>query len=71
MAKRPEVSKSVLSVEDLGELRKRLSTMSMTGLRDLYHAAHYRCRLQDGKAPIGRDIQELVQVWKELRRGKA
>jgi hypothetical protein len=68
VAKRPDVSKPVLSKDDLAELQRKLSTMSVTGLRDFYHAAHYRCRLQDGSTPLARDIQELVQAWKEMRR---
>jgi len=43
--------------------------MSITALYDAYNAAWLRCKVErDGKAPRAEKIQELVQVWKELRK---
>ena len=56
MARRPEVrpAKEVLSREELRELRSRLAVMSVTGLRDFYQTAHFRCQLQDNAVPGAR-----------------
>jgi len=59
---------SELSRDDLEKLRQKLAIMSITGLHDFYFAAHYRCRLEGAKIPAARDIQELVQAWKAIRR---
>lgn len=59
---------SELSREDLEKLRQKLATMSITGLRDFYFAAHFRCRLEGAKIPAAQDIQEIVQAWKAIRR---
>ena len=68
MARRPEVEKPVLTEEDLAHLRRKLSQMSITALESYYRAAYLRCALRDGTFPQARDIQQLVQVWRELRR---
>jgi hypothetical protein len=59
---------SELSRDDLDKLRQKLATMSITGFRDFYFAAHYRCRLEGARIPAARDIQELVQAWKAIRK---
>jgi len=44
--------------------------MSLTGLADAYYAAWLRCKMEPGgKPPRAAFIQELVQAWKELRKG--
>ena len=63
------MEKDILSKDELDELLKKLAAMSLTGLHDFYFAAHYRCRLEEGKIPNARAIQELVQAWKVMRRG--
>ena len=70
MARRPEVPspKDVLSKDDLGELQRKLSQMSVTGLQDFYRTAYYRCRLEGEQVPQARAIQELVQAWKQMRK---
>ena len=60
--------KMVLSREELYQLQRKLSTMSITGLQDFYRAAYYRCRLENAGLPPARSIQELVQAWKALRK---
>jgi len=70
MARRPEVPspKDVLSKNDLAELQRKLSAMSVTGLQDFYRTAYYRCRLEGEQVPQARAIQELVQAWKQMRK---
>ena len=61
------MEKDVLSEADLAALKKKLDAMSMTAIIDFYHAVYLRCKL-DKRVPKARDIQELVQVWKQVRR---
>jgi hypothetical protein len=43
--------------------------MSVTALRDAYYAAWFRCKPTEGaEVPSASTIQELVTVWKELRK---
>jgi hypothetical protein len=68
MEKRPDFADEVLSRDDLRELRRRLSQMSVTGVESFHRAAHYRCRYGAGQVPSARSIQEVVQAWKQIRR---
>jgi hypothetical protein len=70
MARRPDITPdSPLSDQQLAELRGRLSQMSVTAVRDFYHAAWIRCGLErNSNWPRAEAIQELVQAWKEMRR---
>ena len=54
MARRPEVAKHVLNRQDLADLNRRLSTMSVTAVRDFYHSAHLACRLDGDRVPSAR-----------------
>lgn len=56
------------SKQELADLQRKLSTMSMTGITDFYAAAYWRCQIKEGKPPEARHIQELVQAWKEIRK---
>lgn len=67
MARRPDVSKQVLSRPELEELNRRLASMSVTGVRDFYSSAYLSCRLDGERVPSARNIQELVQAWKQIR----
>jgi len=59
-----------LTPEQLAALRQRFARMSLTGLADAYNAAWLRCKMEPGgKTPRAAFIQELVQAWKELRKG--
>jgi hypothetical protein len=66
---RPNVApeNDILNREELAALQRRLSTMSITGVRDFYFAAYLRCRPENDTYPTARQIQELVQAWKQLR----
>jgi hypothetical protein len=58
-----------LSREELNQLQRKLSSMSVTALYDFYRAAYHRCRLEGYSLPPARAIQELVQAWKAMRKG--
>jgi hypothetical protein len=70
MAKRPDFTpEQPLSADQLGEMRRRFSMLSRTGLQQAYAEVWERCKLaRDGRPPKAEFIQELVQVWKALRR---
>jgi hypothetical protein len=69
MAKYP--GDAPLTPEQLAALRQRFARMSLTGLADAYYAAWLRCKIEPGgKPPRAAFIQELVQAWKELRKGE-
>ena len=59
-----------LTSEQLAAFRQRFARMSLTGLADAYYAAWLRCKMEPGgKPPRAAFMQELVQAWKELRKG--
>jgi hypothetical protein len=67
MARRPDREKSeVLSENDLKELRHSLAHLSVTAVRDFYERAYQDCRLVYNRLPSPRQMQTLVQVWKQL-----
>jgi len=72
MARRPDIAPDrPLSYQQLAELRGRLSQMSVTAVRDFYHAAWVRSGLERNASwPRAETIQELVQAWKEMRRAR-
>ena len=56
-----------LTTTQLADLRKKLSTMSVTAVKDAYHSAYFQCKLDGDKIPSARAIQTLVQAWREMR----
>jgi hypothetical protein len=69
MARRPDRGKvEILSEEELKELRHNLVRLSATAVRDFYERAYGDCRLIYNRVPTPRQIQILVQVWKQLRK---
>jgi hypothetical protein len=67
MARRPDRAKAeVLSQQDLKELRHNLAHLSVTAVRDFYERAYQDCRLIYDRLPTPRQMQTLVQVWKQL-----
>jgi uracil-DNA glycosylase len=67
MARRPDREKhEVLSENDLKELRHSLAHLSVTAVRDFYDRAYQDCRLVYNRLPSPRQMQTLVQVWKQL-----
>jgi hypothetical protein len=67
MARRPKSQKSeVLNQKDIKELRHNLAHLSATAIRDFYERAYRDCRLVYNRLPGPRQMQTLVQVWKQL-----
>jgi hypothetical protein len=69
MARRPGREKvDMLSEKDLKELRHNLAHLTVAAVRDFYEQAYRDCRLIYTRLPSPRQIQTLVQVWKQLRK---
>jgi hypothetical protein len=69
MARRPGREKvEVLSENDLKELRHNLAHLTLSAVRDFYEQAYRDCRLIYTRLPSPRQMQTLVQVWKQLRK---
>lgn len=67
MARRPDKHEAeILSEEHLKELRHNLAYLSLPAVRDFYEKAYQDCRLIYSRVPSPRQIQTLVQVWKQL-----
>jgi len=68
MARRPRPPEEILTREDVAELQRRLSMMSITAVDDFYQYTHSACRIFPGHFPSPKAIQELVQAWKQMRK---
>jgi hypothetical protein len=69
MARRPDrEKKDILSEKELGELRHNLAHLSLGAVRNFYDQAYRDCRLIYSRLPGARQMQTLVQVWKQLRK---
>jgi hypothetical protein len=69
MARRPDREKTdILSEEDVKELRLNLAHLSLGAVRDFYEQAYRDCRMIYSRLPSARQMQTLVQVWKQLRK---
>jgi hypothetical protein len=69
MARRPHPeikSTEILNAEDLKELRHNLAHLSINAVRDLYDQAYRDCRLIYHRLPTPKQMQILVQAWKQL-----
>lgn len=67
MAPRPEFPASVMTREELKQLKRSLSILSPYAVRDNYKVMLEKCRLREGALPTPRMMQELVTLWKVLR----
>jgi len=67
MARRPQPEED-LSQKEINTLRERLQMMSGTAVQDFYRGAHLACGIGPGHFPTARNIQELVQAWKQMRK---
>ena len=56
----------MLSEENLKELRHNLAHLSLPAVREFYERAYQDCRLIYNRLPSPRQMQTLVQVWKQL-----
>ena len=73
MARRPASEKpapDVLREEELDQLRQNLANLSVDGVRQFYERAYLDCRLLYDRLPSPRKMQTLVQVWKQLWKGR-
>jgi hypothetical protein len=67
MARRPDAREAeMLSEENLNDLRRNLAHLSLPAVRDFYEQAYRDCRLIDNQLPTPKQMQTLVQVWKQL-----
>ena len=67
MARRPNRDKAeVLTEKDLKDLRYNLAHLSVTSVRDFYERAYQDCRVVYNRLPSPKQMQTLVQVWKQL-----
>ena len=72
MARRPNFEKTeIYTQKDLDELRYNLAHLSIDAVRRFYDRAHEDCRMMYGRLPSPKQIQTLVQVWKQLWKWKA
>jgi hypothetical protein len=56
----------MLTKESLRELRHNLAHLSLPAVRNFYEQAYQDCRLIYDRLPSPRQMQTLVQVWKQL-----
>ena len=72
MARRrdPDEPPNILSAEELKALRQNLAHLSPDGVRQFHERAFEECRLIYTRIPSLRKMQTLVQVWKQLRKGR-
>jgi hypothetical protein len=67
MARRPNARETeMLSTNNLAELRRNLAHLSLPAVKDFYEQAYRDCRLIYTRIPSPRQMQTLVQVWKQL-----
>ncbi len=56
----------ILSEKDLQEFWHNLVHLSVSAVRDCYEEAYRDCRLVFIRLPSPKQMQTLVQVWKQL-----
>jgi len=56
----------MLSKENLDEIRRNLAHLSIDAVRRFYDRAHEDCRMIYDRLPSPKQMQTLVQVWKQL-----
>jgi hypothetical protein len=67
MARRPDYGKvEVLSEKDLKDLRHNIAHLSPPAVRNFYETAYRDCRLAYNQLPTPKQMQTLVQVWRQL-----
>ena len=71
MARRPDEKPEVLSEADLKEIRRNMALLSIDAVRRFYDRAHEDCRMMYGRLPSPKQMQTLVQVWKQLWKWKS
>ena len=56
----------MLSKENLDEIRRNLAHLSIDAVRRFYERAHEDCRMIYDRLPSPKQMQTLVQVWRQL-----
>lgn len=70
MARRPgSENPEIFTEKDLSELRHNLAHLSIDGVRRYYQRAHGDCRMIYDRLPPPKQMQTLMQVWKQLWSG--
>jgi hypothetical protein len=59
-----------MNAAELADFRRHLANLDRYRLLNIYREAWYGCRPGDSGLPNGRAVQELVQAWKVLARGR-
>ncbi len=57
---------NVLNAEDLKHIRHHIAHLSLSAVQEMYESALEECRLVNARLPNPRQIQMLVQIWKQL-----
>lgn len=71
MTRPPDRSKvEIFSEKDLDELRYNLAHLSIGAVRDAYERAYQDCRMIYSRIPTPKQMQTLVQVWRQLWKWK-
>lgn len=58
--------RDALTKAELGEVRRNLAMLSLDSVERFYRQAHAACAVE--RKPGARAMQQLVSVWKVLRR---
>jgi hypothetical protein len=67
MARRPDPGNpEIFTEQDLKELRHNLAHLSLDAVRRFYEGAYQDCRLIYGRLPSPKQMQTLVQAWRQL-----
>jgi hypothetical protein len=67
MPRRPGSEKQeIFTQKDLDALRHNLAHLSIDVVRRYYERAHEDCRMMYDHLPSPKQVQTLVQVWKQL-----
>jgi hypothetical protein len=68
MARRPDRTKheDVLTTDELRDLRHNLAHLSEPAVREFYERSYQDCRPTYNRLPSPKQMQTLVQVWKQL-----
>ena len=70
MARRPQ-KPEIFTKKDLDEIRSNLAHLSLDAVQRFYDRAHQDCKLIYGRIPSPKQMQTLVQVWRQLFRWRS
>lgn len=70
MRRHDQCEDEIMTPREVEEMRVGLSRLSIDAVRHAYQTAYSRCRMVNDRVPSARSMQELVQVWKQLWKGR-